>query len=190
MKTTKDKKRLYNKRYYANHRVEILAQVSAYAATTSGKAKRNAYQKKYYNDNQDVFIERAKANYDKLTPENKRRRQAMAKQRELASVEMTILRRTRERAKRSGIEFNLTIDDVKVPTVCPVLGILIARSSLPRRGGTDNSPSVDRIDSSKGYVKGNVHVISNRANRIKNNATPQELSRVAQYFYGLQSGLL
>jgi hypothetical protein len=46
------------------------------------------------------------------------------------------------------------------------------------RNGTtnlDNSYSLDRIDSNKGYVKGNVWVISRRANVIKNNATLEEL---------------
>lgn len=40
------------------------------------------------------------------------------------------------------------------------------------------SPSLDRIDSSKGYVKGNVRVISARANMLKNNATVEELTLV------------
>jgi hypothetical protein len=39
--------------------------------------------------------------------------------------------------------------------------------------------SLDRIDSSKGYIKGNVWVISLRANRIKNDSTPQELRLIA-----------
>jgi hypothetical protein len=43
----------------------------------------------------------------------------------------------------------------------------------------DNSYSLDRIDSSKGYVKGNIWVISLRANRIKNDSTPQELRLIA-----------
>lgn len=46
---------------------------------------------------------------------------------------------------------------------------------------TDNSPSLDRIDNSSGYVKGNVHIISMRANRIKSDATLQELKSVVKY---------
>lgn len=43
----------------------------------------------------------------------------------------------------------------------------------------DDSYSLDRIDSSKGYIKGNVWVISLRANRIKNDSTPDELRLIA-----------
>jgi len=44
-----------------------------------------------------------------------------------------------------------------------------------------NWPSLDRWDSTKGYVPGNVFVISYRANTLKNNATYEEIVKVAQY---------
>jgi hypothetical protein len=47
--------------------------------------------------------------------------------------------------------------------------------------GRDSSPSLDRIDNSKGYVKGNVAVISFRANTLKNNATADELRAIANF---------
>lgn len=84
----------------------------------------------------------------------------------------------KKRAKEKGLEFNLTLDDIPpIPDVCPVLGIPI----IPNDGvnaPTDNSPSIDRIDSTKGYVKGNIRIISNRANRIKADATVEELRMV------------
>jgi hypothetical protein len=56
--------------------------------------------------------------------------------------------------------------------VCPVLGLPL----FPGRGQpTANSPSIDRVDPSLGYVRDNVWVISNRANMIKNDATLEEL---------------
>ncbi len=42
------------------------------------------------------------------------------------------------------------------------------------------SPSLDRIDSTKGYTKGNIWVISNRANTLKNDATLSELKLLVE----------
>ena len=44
----------------------------------------------------------------------------------------------------------------------------------------DNSPSIDRKIPSLGYMKGNIWVISYRANRIKNDATVEELELLAK----------
>jgi hypothetical protein len=49
----------------------------------------------------------------------------------------------------------------------------------------DNAPTLDRINNSCGYVPGNVAVISWRANRIKCDATPEELRRIADYVTSL-----
>jgi hypothetical protein len=82
-----------------------------------------------------------------------------------------ILRNTKAHAKQAGLEFNIEHSDIVIPEVCPILGI-----PLFKAGGkaTPNSPSIDRIDPSKGYIKGNVWIISWHANRIKNNATSEE----------------
>lgn len=86
----------------------------------------------------------------------------------------------KKRAKLKGFEFDLELSDIpQIPKVCPVLGIPIISNdgiSAP----TDNSPSVDRIDSTKGYIKGNIRIISNRANRIKSDATIDELRMVLE----------
>ena len=78
----------------------------------------------------------------------------------------------RRRCKKAGVPFDLLVEDITVPERCPLLGI-----PLFRGGGvtSDNTPSVDRIDPSKGYTHDNVHVVSWRANRIKQNATLEEL---------------
>jgi len=87
----------------------------------------------------------------------------------------------RARARRLGVPFDLPKEELKIPEVCPILGIPLIRSA---GSGTnsDNSPSVDRIVPEKGYVVGNVHVISFRANRIKNDATLEELIKITEYF--------
>ncbi len=67
-------------------------------------------------------------------------------------------------AKKKGLKFNLTPNDIDIPKLCPVLAIPLKRSFGTR---TDNSPSIDRIDSSKGYTKSNIVIISCKANIIK-----------------------
>lgn len=73
------------------------------------------------------------------------------------------------RAQRKNREFTITLDDVVIPEVCPVLGMPMKR------------PSIDRVDSSKGYTPDNIRVISFRANMLKNCATPWELQAVLAY---------
>ena len=82
------------------------------------------------------------------------------------------------RANRDGLPFDLTREDIVVPDVCPVLGIPLY---VGDRNQHDNAPSLDRKDSTQGYVKSNVVVISYRANRIKNDATIEELEKVLAY---------
>jgi hypothetical protein len=48
------------------------------------------------------------------------------------------------------------------------------------------SPTLDRIDNSKGYIVGNVWVISMRANRLKSDATVDELMMLATNLRELQ----
>lgn len=82
----------------------------------------------------------------------------------------------KSRAKQRHIEFSISIDDIIVSEKCPILDIPLKYNRGVKK---DNSYSLDRIDSSKGYIKGNIWVISLRANRIKNDATPQELRLIA-----------
>lgn len=86
-----------------------------------------------------------------------------------------ILKTLRQRAKKKELPFDLDIADIVVPQFCPVLGIQL---HVNRGGVGNNSPSVDRIKNSQGYVKGNIRVISHRANRLKCDATVDELKLV------------
>ena len=90
------------------------------------------------------------------------------------------LRGLKNRAKSGGKEFNL--DEEYLRTIypedgkCPALGIKF------KLGKRDHIPSLDRIDNSKGYVKGNVQWVSVKANCIMHNATPEEVMKVAKHF--------
>lgn len=82
-----------------------------------------------------------------------------------------IWERARRRAARLGVRFDLPRGSVRVPSLCPVFGIpvLVGPSRSP------NSPSLDRIVPSQGYVPTNVRVISDMANRLKGAHSLQEL---------------
>lgn len=84
----------------------------------------------------------------------------------------------RRRAARSGLEFSLALDSFVIPEFCPVLGIPL---SFGVGAAHEGSPSVDRIDPSKGYTPTNVRIISWRANRIKSDGTLEELRRIVEF---------
>ena len=93
---------------------------------------------------------------------------------------LLLLGQAKYRAKKKGIEFNLELSDVVIPKLCPVLKIpLFAGSSSGGPRGC--SPSLDRIDNSKGYIKGNVQVISHKANTMKHCANNNELILFANW---------
>ena len=85
------------------------------------------------------------------------------------------------RAKRKGIDFTITLQDLEKvypnPPICPVLGVTFQHGQ-GKKGGSYNSPSLDRIDSNKGYVPDNIRVISWRANSLKKNMTFQEAEAI------------
>lgn len=82
----------------------------------------------------------------------------------------------RQRSKKNNIEFSITEADVARRESCPITGIILNFLSTKQ---CDESPTLDRIDPAKGYVPGNGWVVSGRANRIKSNATAEELFKIA-----------
>ena len=90
----------------------------------------------------------------------------------------SMLADAKKRAENKGLDYDLVMEDIVIPEICPVLGI-----DLFVLGGkrTPNSPSLDRVDNSKGYTKDNVSVISLRANMLKNDAQIWELEAIVKY---------
>ncbi len=88
--------------------------------------------------------------------------------------ERSLLAKARQRAIASGIDLNIEESDINIPEICPVL-------KEPLIANTRYAPSLDRIDPSKGYVKGNVQVISRRANTMKNDANVKDLKMFADW---------
>lgn len=88
--------------------------------------------------------------------------------------EKYLFKAARDRAKKKGLDFDLKLSDIVIPDVCPILNV-------PFEKYTDYAASVDRINPSRGYVPGNVQIISKRANLMKSNATSEELRRFAEW---------
>jgi hypothetical protein len=118
-----------------------------------------------------------KAAYDLIyREENRTKRNQQVAQWKLNNPSYSLWLSCRYRAARKGLDFTIEVEDVIVPALCPVLGI-----PMKIGGDKSDSPSIDRIDSKKGYVKGNIIVISHRANRIKTDATWEELLKIANW---------
>lgn len=93
--------------------------------------------------------------------------------------ERVLLQTAKARSLKDGIKFSLVETDIHIPKRCPVLGLVLKTQRGKKK---DNSPSLDRIKPKKGYVKGNIAVISQRANFLKNNETnPSVFDAIANY---------
>lgn len=152
--------------------------------------------KKWYNKNKQALAEKRRGNrkeehiksykrkisllgkeeINRLSREKRGRDPQLARDRQNKyrrdNVELKLCQAAKARCNKSGLEFNITKDDIIIPEYCPLLGIKLTSSNLHNH---DFCPSLDRIDNSKGYVKGNIWVISFKANRMKNTATIEEL---------------
>lgn len=90
----------------------------------------------------------------------------------------------KSRSKRIGREFSIELEDIIIPEKCPVFGFELKRED---KQTWMFAPSVDRIDSSKGYIKGNITVVSRRANILKRDATVEELEQLLNYYKTLRN---
>lgn len=88
-----------------------------------------------------------------------------------------IVQRVVQRAKRTGIAVDITVADIVWPTHCPIFGYELSYFE----GDKDRSVSLDRIDPQRGYIVGNVQVLSLRANRAKWNLTVDEVKQLYEY---------
>jgi hypothetical protein len=91
----------------------------------------------------------------------------------------TAYHNAKRRAKAAGCDFTITkswLEENAVET-CPLLNVLLdynAEISSP------NVASIDRKNSECGYTPENCKIISFKANRIKNNASTEEINLLAQ----------
>ena len=122
--------------------------------------KQKEYLRSYYQRNKHKWP----------TPEERR-----AYRKTWPSIIQNLVDRARHRSKRDNREFNITKADIVIPEKCPILN----EKFIP--GHKHLGPSLDRVDNSKGYVKGNIRVISKKANHLKGAATIEQLKTIISY---------
>jgi hypothetical protein len=127
-------------------------------------------------------IECSKAKYQaRLTLEKRKQYADRGRKFDELNIARYLLRYARKRAKAKGLECTIRPRDIHVPDRCPIFDVPLVKNT-----GTwsNNSYSLDRIDSSKGYVPGNVRVISWQANSLKSNTTVEQVERLLKYMKG------
>lgn len=134
------------------------------------------HRRKDVKDGLNSWCKSCRNTYDQLSP--------------VLTITRSMLASAKRTAREKNVPFDIDIDfirkmvgeNARFASHCPIFKTRLEWSC--RRNDTNgvlpNSPSIDRIDPSKGYVKGNVWIISHRANTIKNNATHEELKLVTE----------
>lgn len=166
-----------SRKYYQANKAKIIAKNkesrqlnkaennSSHATLVHNRAQA---QKTFYQKNKDAVKAKAK----EWRQNNKERKTAKDVAWQKLNWKKTTVFRIKSRCKRNNIPFNLTPEDIFVPMLCPILRVPLG---VPLEKFNDRTPTVDRIDPNGGYVRGNVQVISWKANRLKCDGSLQEL---------------
>jgi hypothetical protein len=94
----------------------------------------------------------------------------------LENPEYYLWKSAKARAKKKDLDFDIEVSDIIIPQLCPLLNIpIIHEVGTGSNFRRPNAPSLDRIKNHLGYVKGNILVVSWRANFLKSDGTIEEL---------------
>lgn len=128
----------------------------------------------YYSGNKEQI--QSKVRSRRITDKERFRQYDLNKARD--NYEGIIFQSTKYRAKVANMEHTISKEDIIIPETCPYLDVPLTR--IHGQGQVPTNASLDRIDNSKGYIKGNIQVISKLANRMKNHATEEQLIQFAK----------
>lgn len=145
------------------------------------REKREKYRKLYEKKNRKRITQK-NAEWRKKHPNSQKDSYYKCK---LSNPEKFLLRQAKNRAKNKNLEFNLKLHDIVIPEKCPIMDVKL--EYIPHQY-SDYSPSVDRIDNTKGYTKDNIQIISSIANRMKWTATKEQLLQFAHGILKLGKG--
>jgi hypothetical protein len=141
--------------------------------------------KEYYNLNKDKWKidtpekkERKKKNQQAYVARNKEKVNARKAEWTERNYEWVLHNLAKNRSKRVGLEFDLEISDIVIPETCKYLGIPLTKGW--GKGILLTNASIDRIDSTRGYTKDNIQIISRQANEMKRQASIEQLITFAK----------
>lgn len=163
---------------------QILKAEFLYYKNRASKDGLRADCKRCQNKVRDLWAKSNKEKLQKLRseyrkrPEIKKHRALLSQAWNRKNIESTLITKAKIRARKLGLSFSLSKQDIKIPEFCPILGLKLQVSS---NKVSDSSPTLDRLNGNLGYIKENVAVISHKANRIKNNSSFEELEKI--YFW-------
>lgn len=182
MKPRSDRKHGTPSRYSAGCRCESCRLAQKVKAAARYKRKRELILARIRDAPPEIKKRRAASAmrhyYKDVARSRKRGREYMRSYNQTHPVKRLIYA-ARRRAKKQGLAFSITESDIVIPSSCPIFGTPFTNGTRTERR---LSASLDRIDSSKGYVPGNVMVISWRANDLKGDATLEELKTLVRFY--------
>ncbi len=191
-------KKEYAKKYKAENRDKIAAAQRKYCAENKDKvaaAKKKYYaenkdkvsasKKKYYAENREALYQKKQARISQIPDYYKKERiQEVAR----INSDKNVYAGRKFNDQKSGakirkIEWNLdkasTILLIAEARYCALSGIRLSHKISNR-----HAPSIDRINSSKGYVPGNIQIVSTIVNQMKNVLTNREFKSICKKVVG------
>lgn len=162
--------------WYQNNKEYCKAKTARYREKYPEKNREYYYRnidryKAYYQSNKEAFSLAGRKRYEKLAEEN---------------PEKILWKAAKARAKEKNLEFDIEISDIIIPEHCPVYGIKLYKAVGQGRP-LANSPTIDRLDNTKGYIKNNINVISYRANTLKKDASAEEIRKLLDWMDRMSS---
>lgn len=172
---SRDRKEYYKQYYQQNKEaITVRKKDTAKAYRDKNKEKLSEKGKEYYLKNKEKICSRTKAHKKQKYSTDPALYLTKQKQWKTDNQEKYLLSSAKARAKKYGVIFDISADDIHIPEFCPYLGIELKPFS------EWSSPSLDKIDPSLGYVKGNIQVISLLANTMKSSASIEQLVTFAE----------
>jgi hypothetical protein len=135
--------------------------------------KRNTTNREYYYRNKEKILAKVKETSKEQYLKHKEKKLERTRVSRERHYEKHLYKNIKSRCLKLDIPFDIEVNDLVIPSHCPYLGCELTRTQ--GKGKVWTNASVDRIDPTKGYVKGNIQILSSKANLMKAHASQEEL---------------